>query len=299
MPEERPMTDGRCRILRPLLSSTRREIVDYASTHGLAWVEDESNLDVAQARNHLRHRVLPEIEERFPGYRAVFARTAGHMAESAELLDTLAEQDWNDVRADNGLSLKGLRALSRPRAKNVMRWFLARRGVPILQAARLEEMVDEIMEVAPDSRLNFHVGDLSLRAWKGQLQLTPNWPEGTEIIQPWDGENCLPFAGGVMGFECGLGQGLSRSRLAQAPVILRTRRGGESIRPDCRRPRRELKKLFQELAIPPWQRGMLPLLYVGTTLAWVAGVGMDCEFQAQEGEAGLVISWQPPARWPA
>jgi tRNA(Ile)-lysidine synthase len=53
-----------------------------------------------------------------------------------------------------------------------------------------------------------------------------------------------------------------------------------------------LKKLFQENAIPPWERTRIPLIYIDNALAAVADC-WDCEpFAAVAGEPGLVIQWQ-------
>src|SRR5688500_10050882 len=77
-------------ILRPLLDATRAEILEYAKARKLAWIEDDSNADVRFARNYLRHEVLPALARRFPAYRSTIARSVGHLAEAALLLDEMA-----------------------------------------------------------------------------------------------------------------------------------------------------------------------------------------------------------------
>ena len=62
------------------------------------------------------------------------------------------------------------------------------------------------------------------------------------------------------------------------------------------RPSRTLKNLLQEAGIPHWQRDRLPLLCIGPDIAWVAGVGLDCRFEAQSGESALQPHWEPTDR---
>lgn len=116
-----------------------------------------------------------------------------------------------------------------------------------------------------------------------------------ELREDWNGENALPLLalGGVLRFKPEEGCGLSLLKLRNNPVTVRVRRGGERLRPDCRRPRRSLKNLFQEKQVPPWQRDRLPLLYCGEKLVSVPDVGYECEFQAAPGEAGLIVAWEP------
>jgi tRNA(Ile)-lysidine synthase len=86
---------------------------------------------------------------------------------------------------------------------------------------------------------------------------------------------------------------LAATRLAGANLNVRVRQGGESLRPDCLRPRRSLKNLLQESALPPWQRDRLPLLFCGDTLVWVPGIGIECDWQAAADNPGLAPRWLP------
>jgi tRNA(Ile)-lysidine synthase len=64
------------------------------------------------------------------------------------------------------------------------------------------------------------------------------------------------------------------------------------LRPDCSRPRRSLKNLLREAALPPWERGALPLIFSGDHLVCVPGIGIDCSYQATAGEPGLAVEWR-------
>ena len=54
---------GEARLVRPLLDCTRDELVSYLRRRGVAWREDESNLDPRYTRNRIRHEVIPILEE--------------------------------------------------------------------------------------------------------------------------------------------------------------------------------------------------------------------------------------------
>lgn len=54
-----PVRNGQ--VIRPLLFADRAAIHQYATAHGLTWREDSSNFTTDYARNHIRHRVLPEL----------------------------------------------------------------------------------------------------------------------------------------------------------------------------------------------------------------------------------------------
>ena len=300
MPEVRPQASGVGRqgegalIMRPLLEVARANLVAYAKKHRLAWIEDESNLDQVFARNFLRHAVLPIVEQRFPAYRQTLARAAQHFAEADELLDELAELDLASAVREGRLKLARLQDMSDARAKNLLRAYFASQGLPALDTQRLHDWLRQLRSLRSDSQMDLGVAGLALRRYRGEVWVEPNTPRPAADWQlAWQGERrlALPALGGRLLLTPARGAGLSVAKLSAAPVTLRLRRGGERLKPDCARPRKTLKNLLQEAAIPPWQRERLPLLYSGDTLVAAPGIGVDCAFQATPGEPVLRIDW--------
>ena len=281
-------------IVRPLLDIPRAALVAYAKKHRLAWIEDESNLDAAFTRNYLRHAVLPAIEPRFPAYRQTLARAARHFAEADSLLDELAAIDMASVVRDGKLKLALLQQYSPARAKNLLRAYFAAQGMPALDAERLQEWLRQLIQARGDSRVELGVAGLVLRRYRGEAWIEPATPGPAadwQITWRGEGELALPELGGRLSTIPVQGEGLSVAKLGTGPMMLRLRQGGEKLKPDCGRPRKTLKHLLQEAAIPPWQRERLPLLYSGETLVAVPGIGIDCAYQAAPGESGLRLAW--------
>jgi tRNA(Ile)-lysidine synthase len=296
MPLCRKQSSGTApQILRPLLDVSRDSIEIYAEQRQLQWMHDESNDSIQFSRNFLRHKVFPVLREKFPGYAQALQRTSRHMAEATELLDQLAEQDARHCMVSGRLEIAGLRELSVLRAKNLLRYVLWQRDIQPPSAIRLEEILRQLRSANSDTRLHVTFGMHEIRTYRGQvyIQAIIRHPI-KDSQQAWTGESTLRLKewGGSVHFKQTWGQGLSQGKLMQAPVFIRARQGGEHYKPDCRRPRRSLKNLLQEASIPPWSRYTLPLLFCGEKLAWVPGIGIDCEFQAVPEEMGIVPDWQ-------
>ncbi len=282
-------------ILRPFLDVTRAEILDYAHARGLQWIDDDSNANLDFRRNFLRHEVLPRIARRFPSYRATVARSARHLAEASVLLDELAAQDAADGFDGESLAVASLRGLARARARNVLRFFLARKGVTMPNVERLEEALRQALTARQDARVAVELDGGVLRRYAGRLHIVPaRHAAPRSFARRWHGqrEMALPELGGVLSFRRTREHGISVARLQAEPVTIRLRQGGERLQPDARRPRRSLKNLLQEAQVAPWQRDCLPLIYCGNRVAWAAGVGVDCAFQARRGEAALRPEWK-------
>jgi tRNA(Ile)-lysidine synthase len=94
-------------IIRPLLEVGRQDLRDYLRSLGEAWVEDETNADLSNPRNRVRHDVLPHLERALglPARRAI-ARAAGLAGEDARWLDELAAARLELLGADTEIGLE-------------------------------------------------------------------------------------------------------------------------------------------------------------------------------------------------
>lgn len=289
MPELQHRHDWRAAQLRPLLGVTRNAILETAQRHGLAWVEDESNQDPRYRRNALRQQVMPLLATHFPGSQATLARAAALQAEASDLLDELARLDAVDAIAGERLDCAVLAGLTLPRARNLLRYFIAQQGHALPNARRLDEAVHQLCGAQADARVRVNLGPVELWRFRGGAYLVPRPPPAAPAVR-WQGETQLwvPAAGVGVRMEPVSGAGLKRGGLEAAMVTLGVRQGGERLRLQAGGPHRSLKNLLQEQAVPPWQRGRLPLLWCDGQLVWVAGVGFDADWCAAPGEAGML-----------
>ena len=161
------------RLLRPLLTVGRDDILAYARRHGLGWIEDESNADVRFSRNFLRHRILPVMRERFPAAEARLASASGRFAEAADLLDELAVMDLEGHEACFPLSIDVLSRLSERRARNVLRLLLSRAGVGIPSEERLAEVLRQCLTAKADRHPAVAFGEWQLRRRGQEITLEP------------------------------------------------------------------------------------------------------------------------------
>ena len=78
-------------VIRPLLDVSRDELRAWLASFGQPWMEDETNADLSNPRNRVRHRVLPELDAAYGGStRAAIARSAELAREDGLWLDELA-----------------------------------------------------------------------------------------------------------------------------------------------------------------------------------------------------------------
>ncbi len=285
-------TAGTPVLWRPLLEVPRSAIEAYARHHRLQWVEDDSNADRAYLRNFLRHDVLPLIESRVPGTRVVLARGARLQYEASDLLDALATQDISGHAHAGRIATAALLDLSPHRARNALRYFLRGNGVTMPESGRLDELLRQALTARDDARVCVDMGDVELRRFRGDLYIVrPLPPIATDFEVDWHWKRplLLPQLGGTLHLEPCKGDGIAAQWLKGNTLTVRLRGGGESLRLVAGGPRRTVRNLLQEAALPPWRRERLPLLYLDHVLAAVPGVGVDERLRPQPRSAG----WRP------
>jgi tRNA(Ile)-lysidine synthase len=54
-------------VLRPFLTTTKHDLIDWAERHECGWIEDQSNTDTKYIRNYIRHEMLPHALHVNPG----------------------------------------------------------------------------------------------------------------------------------------------------------------------------------------------------------------------------------------
>ena len=107
----------RGRVIRPLLDVSRADLRRYLTGRGERWIDDESNDDLDNPRNRIRHVVLPELDCAAGGAtRPAIARAAGLAREDAEWLDELAARRYEElaVETQDGLAIETAALLAEP-----------------------------------------------------------------------------------------------------------------------------------------------------------------------------------------
>ena len=79
--------ERRGKILRPMLSFSREEIMQYALENKIQWREDLSNAKTDYLRNALRHQVIPQWKKRDPNFDQQFQETLKYLGEAQDVLE--------------------------------------------------------------------------------------------------------------------------------------------------------------------------------------------------------------------
>ena len=246
-------------------------------------------------RNALRQRVLPQLQVFFPSYVACITRSAHHIQSAQNLMAELAEQDLSACRHEGRLNVTCLRALSAERVDNVLRHWLSESGLHMPSKAWLDEARTQLLWAREDAQVCVSYEGRELRRYRDNLFLIPAGDTvKNTLLQAfqWQGEleMAFPDFGGVLHFEVA-NEGVDAQWLMGQDLRIARHQGGAELKLVPNRPTRRLKDHFQERGIPAWERRRLPVVYAGSALIYVAGIGQDCRIPSSSAKKNVLLRW--------
>lgn len=285
MPQTRALGEGK--LLRPMLDITREQIEAYAVANKLCWIEDPSNQNTDFSRNFLRHKVLPLIKQKWPGYSTTFSRFADLACEQTQLLEALADEDLAKV-IDNqqAIRLADLQQLPDVRKKNLLHFWGKKNAEHSPASEEIATLLAQL-HAAQSKSIEVKFAGRLARSYAGNLLLTAlKQPKTIEKKIPWQQMDIpLTLSNGLSIKFCATQnqqQICLRKPRQDESVWVDARRGGEVCQPDYRNKATDLKTIYQELKVPHWQRKWLPIIYYDQAIVAVPGVFVCKDFIADQ-----------------
>jgi len=290
-------------LVRPFLTTRRRDIEGYLRVYGLPHVEDGSNADERFARNRVRRQLLPVLEDMQPQFIALVGKTAQLLARDEEYLTQQARRALGVVEEiDSGLRVCAADIAGQPDA-------LAVRMVRILldrlngdggkcTAQHLLDVVDLCRSDAPSGRVSLPGGRLARRVYERlELVIEEQWEQWDEKTLSLPG--MLTLTWGTITVQHSVYEGQEQTPFdfylsCGDAFTVRSRRTGDRLeRPG--RPGRLLKKILIDEKIPRHIRDTLPVMDWDGRVAAVAGLGPDQAFLPRIGQVCWHITCVPNA----
>lgn len=267
---------GQGQHFRPLLNFTREQLEEYADFQGLNFVEDTSNSDLRFDRNFLRHQILPQIKERWPGSIQTLSRAAMLQGETQRLLESYVSKDLEFMvgSAEGALSVPLILQCQPERRRALIRQWIASSGFRFPSAKKLQHIISDVFQAGQDANPLVHWEGAQVRRYRDDVYIMPPLAEH-DIYQSftWDLRQDLWIES--LGLSLGasyLESWANKVSVNAGALTVSFRQGGEVIKPAGSDKVLTLKDLFQQFSIPPWLRDRIPLLFLDDELIVVWGV---------------------------
>ncbi|HWQ05788.1 MAG TPA: tRNA lysidine(34) synthetase TilS, partial [Feifaniaceae bacterium] len=108
-------------VIRPMLGTTRKEILAYLAERGQPFCEDETNAQNDAFRNRVRNELIPALEVVQPNVLEALCKTAALCAEDEAYLQQLSEESELALTIGEGLKRKELSQLPLPLSARILK----------------------------------------------------------------------------------------------------------------------------------------------------------------------------------
>ena len=284
---------GRGYILRPLITTDKSEIDEYAEVNKVPFVTDETNSDGAYNRNFLRNEILPLVSSRWGGAVKAVNALGEEVKRLLALLDGLI--DYSLVKTDGKVSEIDLHAFGNGAlAPRYVIYALKAIGAERDVERRHIDLIVELCGKNTGSAVELPHG---IRAEKTYGAVMIFKTERSE-----KNGSCVPFALRCTEF-CGIkitaektdkaefGSGALYLDLNKIPASaeIRFRRDGDRFRP-YGGGEKKLKEYFIDKKIPKRLRDNIPLLCDGNRVLAVLGVEISDLVKIKKGSQVVKIT---------
>lgn len=277
------------RIVRPLLSFTKKEILAYAHEKNIVWREDESNLTTDYQRNFIRHKVIPLLEEINPSIQENLVRLGNRMND----VNLLMEEHLTKIltpciqRYHDHVAISYNTIVSHP-AKNYLVW------QAIKEFGFEGIIIEDIVAACKDSGKIFYSTDYQLRidreafiiqkissefAYETQIESSSqkiNLPGGSlnllsAVMKPQDHNLAIQtFENNTAYVD---------ASLLLYPLRIRTWKNGDSFFPLGMNQKKKLSDYFIDNKTPIHHKNKKLLLMNGEDIVWILGDRLDHRYR--------------------
>ena len=278
--------DGMLTVIRPLLNTSKEEILSWNRVHGIVWREDATNLDEELSRNRIRSRVLPALTSIRPDAAEKLSELGAYFTE----VDTYLRQEataWISVymRHTNGeIPEDPFRDTPKILQEYIVAALLRQMEVPLKDKGRVHidsiaalstsqvgketAVTPELKAVRTYTGIAFeHVADEDA----GNMSKSLEFQMETRVF-PYKKGMEIPQKEYTKWFDYDKIKGLPVLRTRQEKDVFSQAAGAH----------KKLKDFLIDEKIPQKERDTLPLVADGQDILWVVGVRMSEDYKVTE-----------------
>ncbi|MBP2072051.1 tRNA lysidine(34) synthetase TilS [Thermoanaerobacterium butyriciformans] len=288
-------------IIRPLIRTTRDEILDYLTSKDFGYVIDATNKEDVYRRNRIRLKLIPFIEENFDvDIVENLYRTSQIVLDDEDYLSRESEKIFNEIAdLDDGnvkLDIDGIKKLHSSIRRRIIRlaYKKLKGNFNQLTFKHVEDVLN-IMDKQTSSKIDLPFEIEVIKSYnnlifrKRAFYEKRNLKEVKLNIPGITDGGCLGIykaeiidRKSIEKLNLGKYHKLFDMDLLDGDITVRYRRIGDYISPLNMKGTKTLKEYFIDEKIPREERDKIPLLAIGSSVLWIVGYRMSEKYKVRD-----------------
>lgn len=258
------------KVIRPMLTVTREQVLDFLQEYHLSFVEDSSNATDDFLRNRLRHRVMPLMKQENP-----------RLAQNLSAMAMELRSDEEALACGPVRDVMQLRDMPQARRNRALTAYLESCGVKEPEREHIALVESLVFSPKPSAKATFPGGVTICRNYDRLEKLEEDAPLTQQPLQ-CPGVTLLPNAQ----ISCTQATGCKNEKncftvKVNGQLVIRPRCEGDTMR--LPGGSRSLKKLFIDRKIPAAKRSQIPVIADDGGVLGVVGIGPNLDRIATDG----------------
>ena len=240
-------------IIRPMLSITRAEVLQFLEEYAVEHVEDSLNAGDRFLRNRIRHHVMPVLKAENPKFSENVSAMALRLRQDEQALAGFAEADPNP-------DIPTLRAMVPAVRSRALESILRKMGLAEPESVHIQRMEELVFSDNPSAKAD--LPGMCVRRSYNKLEKV----QGAEAVS-WT-------------FSQAIAETIENTPTLftikpVGEIRVRSRQSGDQIR--LPGGSRSVKKLFIDRKIPAHQRESIPILVDDLGILGIPGIGVNLD----------------------
>jgi len=164
--------------IRPLLEISKEEILSFLEEQNIGFLTDPTNKDTTMLRNHIRAKLIPQLQTIDSRFIKNIEKTIFHLQDSYDAFESVTEKMVNEISTENLISTEQFLAFSDSIKDEILSKLLIKQQCQITQSSRLFKEIIRFLDCGTQKK---HLVHPSCEVTKIKDQFTISNPLLTEL----------------------------------------------------------------------------------------------------------------------
>ena len=286
------------KVVRPLITQTKQEIIEYMDNLGLKYFIDESNFSDKYTRNRYRKNILPFLKQEDPQVHHKYLKFSEELISVNNFLETYISNLIKDISDEGGLKIDKLKELDNFLLRKVIEYTLNAiyiNDLFLVNDKHTDLIISMIRKGKSNSSITLPNNYQALKSYNYYKIEKINKEAAYEYIL--EDEVILPNHKAIRKVSQKEDKSNNTIRLNSKditlPIKIRTRKNGDRMLVKNLNGTKKIKNIFIDEKIPIAKRGEIPIVTdSNNTILWLPGVKKSKFDVETSGIYDIILSYE-------
>ena len=247
-------------ICRPLLSISKKIILDSCKTLKIKFVDDETNNDISFDRNYIRNKIIPVIKNRWPGLNKVMKHNIVLQDTYKKISIDYCSLIYDHIVSNNKIDINILKSYPTYLHTIFLKYYVSKSINYELNKNELQSLLTLLLTNNNDYPKCILKNRTSIVRYNNYLHIIKEHVKRSITDKVWDLKSDTFFGDNKISIKNLKEIGVYDQLYKKAPITLKPFKGNEKIMLNSKN-HQDLKKIFQNKSIPVWERERFIMLF--------------------------------------